>query len=335
MQTHTSMKLNLCILTLFALTLMILSSVTASQSQNPLPSWNDGPNKQAIIEFVTKTTDQNQATYIPPARRIATFDNDGTLWSEQPLYFQAIYIFDRIRELAPEHPEWQQKEPYASVLNGDSKSALAGGKQALLEMLMGTHAAVTASEFSESVADWLASARHPDSGKPYTAMVYKPMLELLDYLRDNDFKVFIVSGGGIDFLRVFAEEVYGVPPEQVVGSSLKAKYEIRNGLPVIVKQAEVDFIDDKAGKPVGIHRYIGRRPILAVGNSDGDFEMLEWTSAGEGPSLAMIVHHDDAKREWAYDRESHIGRLVRGLDEGPQRGWKIISMKNDWNLIYP
>lgn len=335
MQTHTSMKLNLCILTLFALTLMILSSVTASQSQNPLPSWNDGPNKQAIIEFVTKTTDQNQASFIPPARRIATFDNDGTLWSEQPLYFQAIYIFDRIKELAPEHPEWQHKEPYASVLNGDSKSALAGGKQALLEMLMGTHAAVTASEFSESVADWLASARHPDSGKPYTAMVYKPMLELLDYLRDNDFKVFIVSGGGTDFLRVFAEEVYGVPPEQVVGSSLKAKYGIRNGLPVIVKQAEVDFIDDKAGKPVGIHHYIGRRPILAVGNSDGDFEMLEWTSAGEGPSLAMILHHDDAEREWAYDRESHIGRLVRGLDEGPQRGWKIISMKNDWNLIYP
>lgn len=335
MQTHSSMKLNLCILTFFALTLMILSSVTASQPQDPLPSWNDGPNKQAIIEFVTKTTDQNQASFIPPTRRIATFDNDGTLWSEQPLYFQAIYIFDRIKELAPEHPEWQHKEPYASVLNGDSKSALAGGKQALLEMLMGTHAAVTASEFSESVADWLASARHPDSGKPYTAMVYKPMLELLDYLRDNDFKVFIVSGGGIDFLRVFAEEVYGVPPEQVVGSSLKAKYEIRNGLPVIVKQAEVDFIDDKAGKPVGIHRYIGRRPILAVGNSDGDFEMLEWTSAGEGPSLAMIVHHDDAEREWAYDRESHIGRLVRGLDEGPQRGWKIISMKNDWNLIYP
>ena len=329
MQTHNSMKLNLCILTFFALTLMILSSVTASQPQDPLPSWNDGPNKQAIIEFVTKTTDQNQASFIPPTRRIATFDNDGTLWSEQPLYFQAIYIFDRIRELAPEHPEWQQKEPYASVLKGDSKSALAGGKQALLEMVMGTHAGVTASEFSESVADWLASARHSGSGKPYTAMVYKPMLELLDYLRDSDFKVFIVSGGGIDFLRVFAEEVYGIPPEQVVGSSLKAKYEIRNGFPVIVKQAEVDFIDDKAGKPVGIHRYIGRRPVLAVGNSDGDFEMLEWTSAGEGPSLAMIVHHDDAKREWAYDRESHIGRLVRGLDEGPQRGWKIISMKND------
>jgi len=335
MQTHSSMKLNLCILTFFTLTLMILSSVTASQPQDPLPSWNDGPNKQAIIEFVTKTTDQNQASFIPPTRRIATFDNDGTLWSEQPLYFQAIYIFDRIRELAPEHPEWQQKEPYASVLKGDSKSALAGGKQALLEMVMGTHAGVTASEFSESVADWLASARHSGSGKPYTAMVYKPMLELLDYLRDNDFKVFIVSGGGIDFLRVFAEEVYGITPEQVVGSSLKAKYEIRNGSPVIVKQAEVDFIDDKAGKPVGIHRYIGRRPVLAVGNSDGDFEMLEWTSAGEGHSLAMIVHHDDAKREWAYDRESHIGRLVRGLDEGPQRGWKIISMKNDWNLIYP
>ena len=248
--------------------------------------------------------------------RIATFDNDGTLWSEQPLYFQAIDIFDRIKDLASDHPEWQQKEPYASVLKGDLKSALGGGEKALMEMIMSTHAGGTVSEFTESVSDWLATARHPDSGKPYTSMVYKPMLELLDYLNDNDFKVFIVSGGGIDFLRVFAEEVYGIPPEQVVGSSIEATYEVRNGIPVIVKQPKIDLIDDKAGKPVGIYRYIGRRPVLAVGNSDGDFEMPEWTAAGDGPSLAMIVHHDDAKREWAYDRDSHIGRLVRGLDEG-------------------
>ena len=314
---------------------MILSSGTASPPQDPLPSWNDGPNKQAIIEFVSKTTDHNLATYIPPPRRIATFDNDGTLWSEQPLYFQAIYIFDRIKELAPEHPDWRNKEPFASVLKGDLESALGGGEHALLEMVMATHAGLTDREFSESVSAWLAKARHPDTGKPYTSMVYQPMLELLTYLRANDYKVFIVSGGGIDFLRVFAEEVYGVPPEQVVGSSLAASYEVRNGGPAIIKLPKINLINDKAGKPVGIHRYIGRRPVLAVGNSDGDFEMIEWTTAGDGPRLAMFVHHDDSEREWAYDRESHIGRLVRGLDEAEQRGWKIISIKDDWNRVFP
>jgi len=319
------------------LAVLILSPATFShaQTEDPLPAWNDGSNKRAIIDFVTTTTTEGHGNFIPPTKRIAVFDNDGTLWSEQPLYFQALYIFDRIRELAPDHPEWQQTEPFASVLKGDHESALSGGTQALLKMAMATHAGVTAAEFSESVADWLATARHPDTGAPYTAMVFQPMLELLDYLRANDYKTFIVSGGGIDFLRVFAEEVYGIPPEQVVGSSLKAKYEERNGTPAIIKIAEVDFIDDKAGKPVGIHYHIGRRPVIAVGNSDGDFEMLEWTAAGEAPRLSMLVHHDDQDREWSYDRESHIGRLVRGLDEGPGRGWKIISMKEDWKRIFP
>ena len=320
---------------LFVVFIIAGAAAGYSQSKDPLPSWNDGENKEAIIDFVSRTTSKGHRDYIPAPKRIATFDNDGTLWSEQPLYFQAIYIFDRIKELAPNHPEWQQTEPFASVLKGNFESALSGGEKALLEMVMATHTGLTADEFAQSVSSWLATARHPKSGRPFTSMVYQPMLELLDYLRANDFKTFIVSGGGIDFMRVFAEEMYGVPPEQVVGSSLKATYEIRNNTPVIVKQPEIDFIDDKAGKPVGIYRYIGRRPVIAAGNSDGDFEMLEWTTAGAGPKLAMLVHHDDATREWAYDRDSHIGRLVRGLDEGSQRGWLIVSMKDDWNRIYP
>lgn len=322
-------------LTLLALSLITIAVNSFSQASEPLPSWVDSSNKQAVIDFVSSTTTENHSNYVPAHKRIAVFDNDGTLWSEQPLYFQAIYIFDRIKEIAPVHPEWQDTEPFASVLKGDYKAALSGGEHALMEMAMATHTGITSDEFSNSVSRWLANARHPDSGRPYTSMVYQPMLELLDYLRTNGYKVFIVSGGGIDFMRVFAEEAYGVPPEQVIGSSLKASYEIRNGTPVIVKLPELDFIDDKAGKPVGIHHHIGRRPIIAVGNSDGDFEMLEWTTSGDGPRLAMIVHHDDKDREWAYDRDSHIGRLVRGLDEGPQRGWRIISMKNDWRGIYP
>ena len=320
---------------LLAILIVTIAATGFSKPPDPLPSWNDGPNKQAIIDFVTAATTADHPGFIAERMRIATFDNDGTLWSEQPLYFQAIYIFDRVRELAPENPEWQSKEPFASAIKGDYKAALAGGEHALLEMVKATHAGDTADKFADSVAGWLARARHPDSDRPYTEMVFQPMLELLDYLRANQFKVFIVSGGGIDFLRVFAEEVYKIPPEQVIGSSLTASYEIRNGTPVIVKQPEIDFINDKAGKPVGIHRYIGRRPVIAVGNSDGDFEMLEWTTAGAGPRLGIIVHHDDDQREWAYDRDSHIGRLVRGLDEGPRRGWKIISMKNDWKRIFP
>ena len=251
------------------------------------------------------------------------------------MYFQAFYIFDRIKELAPQHPEWKEKEPFASVLKGDVEKALAGGEHALVEMAMATHAGLTSEEFNKVIAEWLKTAKHPKTGMPYNKMVFQPMLELMEYLRANGFKTFIVSGGGIDFLRVFAEETYGIPPEQVVGSSIKAGYEIRDGKPVIVKLPELNFIDDKEGKPVGIHQHIGRRPIFAAGNSDGDLQMLEWTTSGEGARLGILVHHDDADREWAYDRESHVGKLSKGLDEGPKRGWKIISMKNDWKAIYP
>jgi len=301
---------------------------------DPLPSWNDGPAKSAITGFVTKVTTAG-SDFVPPEERIAVFDNDGCLWAEQPMYFQAFYIFDRIKQLAPQHPEWKDKEPFASVLRGDLKAALAGGEKSLLDMAMATHAGITTEEFDKSVGVWLATAKHPITGKPYTQMVYQPMLELLAHLRANGFKTFIVSGGGIDFLRVFAEKSYGVPPEQVIGSSIKAKYELRDGKPVIVKVPELNHIDDKAGKPVGIHHHIGRRPIFAAGNSDGDFEMLEWTTAGLGLRFGLLIHHDDAEREFAYDRDSHIGKLDKGLDEGPERGWTIVSMKNDWNTIHP
>lgn len=301
---------------------------------DPLPSWNDGPAKTAITGFVTKVTTAG-SDFVPPAERIAVFDNDGTLWAEQPLYFQAFYIFDRIKSLAPQHPEWKEKEPFASVLKGDFKSALSGGEHALLEMAMATHAGMTTDEFSKTVTDWLATAKHPKTGKPYTEMVYQPMLELLTYLRANGFKTFIVSGGGIDFMRPWTEKVYGIPPEQVIGSSIKAKYELRDGEPLIVKIPELNFIDDKAGKPVAIHQHIGRRPIFAAGNSDGDFEMLEWTTTGLGLRFGLLIHHDDAEREFAYDRDSHIGKLDKGLDEGSERGWTIVSMKNDWNTIHP
>ena len=315
---------------------LLLSSVSAMIAcADPLPSWNETPTKKAIVAYVEKTTTKGSSGYIVPAERVATFDNDGCLWAEQPMYFQAFYIFDRIKALAPGHPEWKEKEPFASVLKGDVKGALAGGEKALLEMAMATHAGLTDEEFRKVVADWLATARHPKTGMAYDKMVYQPMLELLAYLRANDFKTFIVSGGGIDFLRVFAEETYGIPPEQVVGSSIGAKYELRNGKPVVVKAPDSLFIDDKDGKPVGIHQHIGRRPVFAAGNSDGDFQMLEWTTSGDGARFGLLVHHDDAEREFAYDRESHIGKLSRGLDEGPDRGWTIVSMKRDWKTIYP
>ena len=315
--------------------LMIFTLLSSAHASNPLPSWNDGESKQAIVAFVNKVTREGSEDFVPAPERIATFDNDGTLWSEQPMYFQFIYVIERIKKLAPQHPAWKEQEPFASVLKGDMQQALAGGEKALLEMVMATHAGLTAEEFSKSVKEWLSTARHPKTVKRYTAMVYQPMLELLDYLRANDFKIFIVSGGGIDFVRVFSEEVYGIPPERVVGSSNKAKYEVRDGKPVIVKLPEIDLIDDKAGKPVGIHRHIGSRPILAIGNSDGDFEMLEWTTTGDGPRLGMILHHTDADREWAYDRDSHIGKLDRGLNESSGRNWNLIDMKKEWKNIYP
>ena len=314
---------------------MPLLAGAAFAQPDPLPSWNETAPKKAIVAFVERVTDPDSPDFVPVPARIATFDNDGCLWAEQPLYFQAIFIFERIRALAADHPEWEETEPFASVLRGDHKAALAGGEEALLEMVMATHGGMTTDEFSDIVTKWLATAEHPDTGRPYTEMVYQPMLELLAYLRANNFKTFIVSGGGIEFMRPWVENVYGVPPEQVVGSSIRTTYEIRDGQPVLVRLPELNFINDKSGKPVGINQHIGRRPIMAFGNSDGDFQMLEWTTSGDGPRFGLLVHHTDAEREWAYDRESHVGRLNRGLDEGPERGWVIVSMKDDWRVIFP
>jgi phosphoserine phosphatase len=316
--------------------IFVLVLVHGGQAQaDPLPSWDDGAAKKNILAFVDKVTKQGSPDFVPLAERIAVFDNDGTLWAERPIYFQAIFIFDRIRKLEPKHPEWKTQEPFASVLKDDVKGALAGGEQALLQMAMATHAGMTTDEFTEVVGDWLATAEHPKTGRPYTAMVYQPMLELLDYLRAKGFKTFIVSGGGIEFLRVFAEKVYGIPPEQVIGSSIKTKYEVRDGKPLLARLPELNFIDDKAGKPVGINQHIGRRPIMAFGNSDGDFQMLQWTAAGSGPRFALIVHHDDAEREWAYDRDSHIGKLDMAWNEAVAKGWTVVSMKDDWKAIFP
>jgi hypothetical protein len=323
--------MKLLVKSMFALLLVANTSAGA----NPLPSWNDTATKTAIISFVEKVTKENTPDYVPPAERIAAFDNDGCLWAEQPMYFQAFFVFDRIKALAPQHPEWNDKEPFASVLKGDLKSALAGGEHALLEMVMAAHAGMTTEEFEKIVTDWLDTAKHPTTKRPFTEMVYQPMLEVLAYLRTNGFKTFIVSGGGVEFMRPWTEKVYGIPPEQVIGSSIKTKFELRDGKPVIVRLPELNFIDDKAGKPVAINLHIGRRPIAAFGNSDGDFEMMEWTTSGPGPRFGLIVHHDDAVREWAYDRDSPIGRLKRGLDEGSQRGWVIASMQRDWKRVFP
>jgi phosphoglycolate phosphatase-like HAD superfamily hydrolase len=313
----------------------VLKVQSGTPSPDPLPSWNRGGNKQAILDFVTSVTASASANYVKPGDRIAVFDNDGTLWAEQPMYSQLAFALARVKIMAPQHPEWNDKEPFASILAGDLKTALAGGEKAAVEIVMTTHSGMTTDEFNQAVKDWLAVARHPRTNTPYTEMVYQPMLELINYLKSNGFKVFIVSGGGVEFMRVWTQQVYGIPPEQVVGSSGKLKYEVRGGKPILVKLPEVDFVDDKEGKPVGIEKQIGKRPIAAFGNSDGDFQMLEWTTSGPGPGFGLIVHHDDAVREWAYDRDSHIGQLVRGLDEAPKRGWTVASMKNDWNKIFP
>jgi len=302
---------------------------------DPLPSWNEGTAKQSIVDFVARVTDPVSPAFVPEAERIATFDNDGTLWSEQPAYFQLLFAIDRVKALAPEHPEWKTKQLFKAVLDGDMVALAAGGEHGLLELVMATHGGMTTVEFEAIVRNWLATARHPTTDRPYTEMVYQPMLELLDYLRANGFKTFIVSGGGIEFMRPWTEEVYGIPPQQVVGSSIKTAFEMRDDGPVLVRLPELAFIDDKEGKPVGIHSHIGRRPIAAFGNSDGDLQMLQWTAAGDGASFCLYVHHTDAEREWAYDRESHIGRLDKGLDEAAARGWTVVDMKNDWKVVFP
>ncbi len=301
---------------------------------DPLPSWNDGSAKMGVLDFVARVTTDGCSDYVPPAQRIAVFDNDGTLWAEQPAYFQLFFAIDRIKATAPQHPEWNETEPFRSILAGDMGSALAGGEKAVLQILAATHAGMTTQEFESTVRDWVTTAKHPKTGRPYTEMVYLPMLELLAYLRAHDFKTFIVSGGGIEFMRVFAEEVYGIPPEQVIGSSGKQKFEMRDGAPVLVKLADVDFIDDKEGKPVAIQKHIGRRPIFAAGNSDGDLQMLQWTTSGGGPRFGLIVHHTDGEREWAYDRASHIGKLDAALNAAPAAGWTVVDMKSDWKSVF-
>jgi phosphoglycolate phosphatase-like HAD superfamily hydrolase len=319
-----------------ALACMVVFIATNAQAADPLASWNDGPAKKSITEFVAKVTKEGSPDFVPPEERIATFDNDGTLWCEQPMYFQLLFALDRVKALAPQHPEWKTKEPFASLLKGDVKAAFAGGERAMLEIIVVTHAGMTTAEFEQIVKDWIATAKHPKFKRLYTECVYQPMVELLAYLRANGFKTFIVSGGGIEFMRPWTEKVYGIPPEQVVGSSIKTKYEWRDGKPVLMRLPEMNFIDDKTGKPVGINSHIGRRPIAAFGNSDGDQQMLEWTQAGSGARLMMLVHHDDAVREFAYGAESKIGTFSNALmAEAKKNSWTVISMKNDWKVIFP
>jgi hypothetical protein len=319
-----------------ALALAILfSCMTAAAQTDPLPSWSDGPSKQAIVKFVQDTTRQGSANFVAPVDRIAVFDNDGTLWSEQPMYFQLAFALDRVKAMAPQHPDWKTKQPFAGVLAGDSKAVMASGEKGIAEIVAVTHAGMTTEEFSKNVLDWTTSARHPRFKRPYTELVFQPMLEVLKYLRANGYRTFIVSGGGIEFMRPWAGKVYGIPPEQVVGSVGKVKYEIRDGKPVLVKLADIEFVDDKEGKPAGINKFIGRRPVFAFGNSDGDHQMLQWTAAGGGARFMGIVHHTDATREWAYDRKSHIGTLDKAWDEAVQRGWTVVDMQKEWKRIYP
>jgi len=318
-----------------ALLAALAFNTTIARAADPLPSWNDGPAKQSIITFVEKVTKPGSPDFVPVPERIATFDNDGTLWCEKPLPVQVYFALDRVKELAPQHPDWQTKEPFASILKGDPKGLMAGGERGLVEMLMATHAGNTTVEFDQIARDWIATAKHPKTGKLYTEMVYQPMLEVLAYLRANGFKTFIVSGGGIEFMRPWTEKTYGIPPEQVVGSSVKTKFELRDGQPVLVRLPEVNFNDDKGGKPVGIQEHIGRRPIAAFGNSDGDLQMLQYTGAGRGARFCLYVHHDDPGREYAYDRQDHLAKLDQGLDEAAAKGWTVVSMKDDWKIVFP
>ncbi len=324
------MSMRFGIVTVSAFVLLATQAVA-----DPLSSWNDGATKQAIVEFIAQVSDPDSPSFVPPAERIAVFDNDGTLWAEQPLYVQLIFALDRVKVLAADHPEWANTQPFKAVLENDLDTVSAGGHHALLELVMATHASMTVSEFRIIADDWLGTAKHPTTGRLFTEMVYQPMLELLTYLRANDFKTYITSGGGIELLRVFAEDVYGIPPHQVIGSSIKTQYEYRDGDPALVRLPEISFIDDKDGKPVAINQHIGRRPIAAFGNSDGDLQMLQWTCAGDGERFCLYVHHTDAEREWAYDRESHIGKLDQGLDQAQADGWTVVDMKNDWKTIFP
>ncbi len=314
---------------------VVTSPLSSAKAQDMLPSWNDGAAKTAILEFVAAVTDKNDKDYVEPAERIATFDNDGTLWVEYPMYTQALFAFDRVKTLAPQHPDWKTQQPFKGVLEGDMKAVGASGMKGLMEIIMATHSGMTAAEFEQEVSDWLSTTKQSKFKRLYTELVYQPQLELLAYLRANGFKTFIVSGGGIAFMRPISEKTYGIPPEQVVGSSVVAEFKIKDGKPALIRQPKINFINDKAGKPVGIYQHIGRRPILAFGNSDSDMQMIEYTLAGEGRRLGLFVHHTDADREYAYDRKSHVGTLDKALDAADTNGWIIVNMKKDWKQVFP
>ena len=314
--------------------LIAVASLGAARADD-LPSWTDGPVKQAVVDFVTTATTEGSPGWIAPADRIATFDNDGTLWAEQPMYFQAMFVMDRVRALAPDHPEWTTTQPFKAVLDGDMHALAEAGQKGLMELVAATHSGMTADEFEAIVKDWIATARHPKLERPYTSAIYAPMVELLAYLRANGFETWIVSGGGIDFMRPWVESAYGIPPQQVVGSQIAESYQVIDGKPQMVRESGIFFVDDGPGKPVGIHRHIGKRPVLAVGNSDGDYQMLEYVTAAEGPRLGLILHHTDAAREFAYDRESHIGKLDKALTDAPEKGWVVIDMARDWKTVFP
>jgi len=316
------------------LSFLVCSLICACAQTNPLPSWNETAAKKSIIAFVEKVTKEGSPDFVPIERRIATFDNDGTLWVEQPMYVQLAFILDRVRELAPKHPDWKTTQPFKGVLEGDMKAVAATGEKGLMQLMAATHSGMTPEQFQKIVADWLATARHSKFKRPYNECIYQPMVELLSYLRANGFKTYIVSGGGVEFMRPWTEKAYGIPPEQVVGSSIKTKFEMLDGKAVLMRLPEINFIDDKEGKPVGINQFIGRRPIAAFGNSDGDQQMLEWTAAGDGPHLMLLVHHTDADREYAYDRQSSFGKLDKALDEANTNGWIVVDMKSDWNRIF-
>jgi phosphoserine phosphatase len=333
---HDSHRVALIALLVIALGFSVDRHPISLQVADPLPSWNDSPAKKAIIEFVTRVTKEGGPDFVPPAERIATFDNDGTLWSEMPIYFQFAFAIDRVKALAPQHPEWKTQQPFKAALDGDLQALIASGEKGLVELVMATHTGMTTDEFAKTAADWLATARHPRFKRLYTDLVYQPMLELLVYLRENGFKTFIVSGGTVEFMRAFTERIYGIPPEQVVGTTFATQFQMReDGKPVLVRQPKIEFIDDGPGKPVGINRFIGRRPIFAFGNSDGDQQMLQWSAAGSGARLMGLVHHTDAEREWAYDRKSRIGRLDKALNEALAQGWVVVDMKQNWKVIYP
>lgn len=311
------------------------AQTATTHADDPLPSWNEGATKQAIVAFVERVTNPGGPEFVPVPERIATFDNDGTLWCEQPMYVQAVFMHDRILALAPQHPEWKTMEPYRSLVTGEKKGVLELGQQGIADVVGATHGGVTPEAFEQAVAAWIAKARHPRFKRPYTELVYQPMLELLAYLRAKQFKTYIVSGGGVEFMRPWADGAYDIPPEQIIGSTVQTRFELRDNRAMLFQQPQIDFIDDREGKPIAINRIIGRRPIAAIGNSDGDLQMLQWTTAGTGPRFGLIVHHTDADREYAYDRDSRVGRLSQALDQAPQRGWTVVSMKTDWRMIFP